>query len=276
MIVKLSLKLNIILVEECPNILTGLTTYKVRLPRFLAFPDSRTYKVDLYDGNSFVKSLDLKASATYNYSYVLFDVNYKYNSRPMSLDAGIETRSNPNVPTVIDNSIIEYTNAIASEITDFNSSRAIEDNMNLIVSEAVNPYYFPPEHSYLMPGEIINLSVNTEQISTSQVGQFPLYVFTTEGIYALQVGKEKVLYSNVIPISSEVAVKGSDVLQPLFRVAELQSRRSFGKNPDTGKLFCESGADTKIYQCGSFTGIYVCSGNVEGEYWSAGWKHRIV
>lgn len=202
------------LLSSTPNILTGLTTYKVRLPRFLAFPDSRAYKVDLYDGNSFVKSLDLKASATYNYSYVLFDVNYKYNSRPVS----IETRSNPNVPTVIDNSIIEYTNAIASEIPDFNSSRATEDTMNLIVSEVVNPYYFPPEHSYLMPGEIINLSVNTEQISTSQVGQFPLYVFTTEGIYALQVGDGKVLYSNVIPISAEVAVEGSDVLQTKYGV----------------------------------------------------------
>lgn len=206
------------LLSSTPNILTGLTTYKVRIPRFLAFPDSRAYKVDLYDGNSFVKSLDLKASATYNYSYVLFDVNYKYDSRPVSLDAGIETRSNPNVPTIIDDSIIEYTDATASEIPDFNSSPAIEDNMNLIVSEVLNPYYFPPEHSYLMPGEIINLAVNTEQISTSQVGQFPLYVFTTEGIYALQVGDGKVLYSNVIPISAEVAVKGSDVLPTKYGV----------------------------------------------------------
>lgn len=88
--------------------------------------------------------------------------------------------------------------------------------MNLIVSEVMNPYYFPPEHSYLMPGEIINLAVNTEQISASQVGQFPLYVFTTEGIYALQVGDGKVLYSNVIPISAEVAVEGSEVLQTKY------------------------------------------------------------
>lgn len=210
--------------SSTPNILTGLTTYKVRLPRFLAFPDSRAYQVDLYDGNSFVKSLDLKVSATYNYSYVLFGVTYEYNNRPSTQNEDIETRANPNISVTKDESIIEYTNAPASEIPDFNSSPAIEDNMNLIVSEVLNPYYFPPEHSYLMPGEIINLAVNTEQISTSQVGQFPLYVFTTEGIYALQVGDGTVLYSNVIPISAEVAVKGSEVLPTKYGVIFVTER----------------------------------------------------
>ena len=187
--------------SSTPNIITGLTTYKIRIPRFLAFPDSRAYKVELYDEDSFVKTLDLTPSATYNYSYALLALK----------KSGTTAR-----PIVQDDSIIEYTDAPASEIPSFNSTPAIEDNMNLIVSEVMNPYYFPPEHSYLMPGEIINLAVNTEQISTSQVGQFPLYVFTTEGIYALQVGDGKVLYSNVIPISAEVAVEGSEVLQTKY------------------------------------------------------------
>lgn len=187
--------------SSTPNIITGLTTYKIRIPRFLAFPDSRAYKVELYDEDSFVKTLDLTPSATYNYSYALLALK----------KSGTTARS-----IVQDDSIIEYTDAPASEIPSFNSTPAIEDNMNLIVSEVMNPYYFPPEHSYLMPGEIINLAVNTEQISTSQVGQFPLYVFTTEGIYALQVGDGKVLYSNVIPISAEVAVEGSEVLQTKY------------------------------------------------------------
>lgn len=187
--------------SSTPNIITGLTTYKIRIPRFLAFPDSRAYKVELYDEDSFVKTLDLTPSATYNYSYALLALR----------KSGTTAR-----PIVQDDSIIEYTDAPASEIPSFNSTPAIEDNMNLIVSEVMNPYYFPPEHSYLMPGEIINLAVNTEQISTSQVGQFPLYAFTTEGIYALQVGDGKVLYSNVIPISAEVAVEGSEVLQTKY------------------------------------------------------------
>lgn len=200
------------------DILTGLTTYKVRLPRFLAFPDSRAYKVELYDGNSFVKTLDLTPSSTYNYSYVYFNVTSEKVNRPSTLSEDVGTRANPNVPVTKDDSIVEYTNAPASVRPDFNSSPAIEDTMNLIASEVMNPYYFPPEHSYLMPGEIINIAVNTEQISTSQVGQFPLYVFTAQGIYALQVGDGKVLYSNVIPISAEVAVKGSEVLQTKYGI----------------------------------------------------------
>lgn len=189
--------------SEVINPATGRGQFKVRLPRFMAFPDSRAYKVDLYDGNSFVKSFDLEASAAYNYSFLLFKVT----------TSGLTNR-----PTVKDESIIEYSNAVDVPNPDFEPTKAFDDNMNLIVSEAMNPYYFPPEHSYLMPGEIINLAVNTEQISTSQVGQFPLYVFTTEGIYALQVGDGKVLYSHVIPVSAEVAVKGSDVLQTKYGV----------------------------------------------------------
>lgn len=189
---------------------TGRWNNKVRLPRFMAFPDSRAYKVDLYDENSLAISIELEPSDTYNYSFKLFGTTMVSNNRPT-------TKIGPFVTEIEDN-IIEYTDAPAAILPDFNSSPAMDDNMNLVVSEAMNPYYFPVEHSYLMPGEIINLSVNTEQISTSQVGQYPLYVFTTEGIYALQVGDGKVLYSHVIPISAEVAVKGSDVLQTKYGI----------------------------------------------------------
>lgn len=185
------------------NPATGRGQFRVRLPRFMAFPDSRAYKVDLYDGHSFVRSFDLEASAAYNYSFLLFKVTV----------SGLANR-----PVVKDESVIEYSNAEDVANPDFESTKAMDDHMNLIVSEAMNPYYFPPEHSYLMPGEIVNLAVNTEQISTSQVGQFPLYVFTTEGVYALQVGEGKVLYSHVVPVSSEVALKGSDVLQTKYGV----------------------------------------------------------
>ena len=169
---------------------TAKTSSIVEFPQVLTFPDSRAYQIDFYDRyhDSIPVTVKLKPSATYNFAFGFPE------KTEVLLNVGT---SRPNFPAV---------------------ANQVEDTMNLIVSEVLNPYYFPPEHSYLMPGEIINLAVNTEQISTSQVGQFPLYVFTTEGIYALQVGDGKVLYSNVIPISAEVAVKGSDVLPTKYGV----------------------------------------------------------
>lgn len=175
---------------------TAKTGSIVELPQVVTFPDSRAYQIDFYDRHhDFTPvTVKLKPSATYNFAFG-FPVKTE-----ILMNVGT---SQPKFPAIVNQ---------------------VGDTMNLIVSEAVNPYYFPPEHSYLMPGEIINLSVNTEQISTSQVGQFPLYVFTTEGIYALQVGDGKVLYSNVIPVSSEVAVKGSDVLQTKYGVIFVTDR----------------------------------------------------
>lgn len=162
----------------------------IEFPQVLTFPDSRVYQIDFYDRHRDCTpiTVKLKPSATYNFAFGFPE------KTEVSLNVGT---SEPNFPAI---------------------SNQIDDTMNLLVSAVVNPYYFPPEHSYLMPGEIINLAVNTEQISTSQVGQFPLYAFTTEGVYALQVGDGKVLYSNVIPISAEVAVKGSKALQTQYGV----------------------------------------------------------
>lgn len=165
--------------------------FTLKFPKVITFPDSRAYRIVFYDRyNSCTPfSVNLLPSATYNFAFRTLEET--------SVNVPVDDSKPAKFPAEVNGA---------------------DDNMNLVVSEAMNPYYFPVEHSYLMPGEIINLSVNTEQISTSQVGQYPLYVFTTEGIYALQVGDGKVLYSHVIPISAEVAVKGSDVLQTKYGI----------------------------------------------------------
>jgi len=152
---------------------------KLRLPKVLTFPDSRAYKMVFCDGSGKSFSAELTDMQSYNISYC-----------------------------VLEDVFVEMVTTDSPVVSNF-----WEDNTNLIVSSLNNPYYFPPEYSYLMPGEIINLAISADQISQSQIGQYPLYVFTTEGIYALQSGSGNVLYSNVIPISMEVAVKESNVFQ---------------------------------------------------------------
>lgn len=179
---------NIVLHYDCLCTETSLAV--LEFSRAITFPDSRAYRIEFYDRYHTCTPvvINLKPSDTYNFAFGLLD----QTTHNLKLEA-----TSPILPYVVN---------------------GVTDTMNLIASEVMNPYYFPPEHSYLMPGEIINIAVNTEQISTSQVGQFPLYVFTTQGIYALQVGDGKVLYSNVIPISAEVAVKGSEVLQTKYGI----------------------------------------------------------
>ncbi len=73
----------------------------------------------------------------------------------------------------------------------------------LKVSQVNNPFNFPNENTYLIgTGTIRNLASNAMRISEGQFGQFPLYIFTTENIYALNVGQE-VLYTTQSPVSNE-------------------------------------------------------------------------
>lgn len=73
------------------------------------------------------------------------------------------------------------------------------------VSEINNPFVFPVENTYSIGnGEIKAFSTNTIELSVGQAGQFPLYIFTSDGIYALFIGGAEVNYASSRPISREV------------------------------------------------------------------------
>lgn len=68
------------------------------------------------------------------------------------------------------------------------------------VSVQYNPFAFPVKYSYSVGGKILELATSYLPISSTQIGQFPITVFTTEGIYALEQGDGSVLYSNIVPL----------------------------------------------------------------------------
>ena len=80
----------------------------------------------------------------------------------------------------------------------------------LKVSYVNNPLYFPLEHTYQFGGAVIAVCSSAEAVSQGQFGQYPLYVFTTEGIYAMSVGQGG-SYANSVPVSRDVCVGMSSV-----------------------------------------------------------------
>jgi hypothetical protein len=64
-----------------------------------------------------------------------------------------------------------------------------EQPHTVISSNALNPFYFEAgNYCETGDGEVLALAVATEAMSEGQFGQHPLYVFTTDGVKALQVG----------------------------------------------------------------------------------------
>lgn len=76
-------------------------------------------------------------------------------------------------------------------------------NNVLYVGETDNPWHFP--FSYKFDGNIVAIASSAEEVSSGQFGQYPLYVFTTDGIWAMGVDTSgKGPYLTQTPVSREV------------------------------------------------------------------------
>lgn len=76
------------------------------------------------------------------------------------------------------------------------------------VSDAGNPLTNPYNTSYRVgssDNEILAIDSVAVKLSDAKFGEFPLYVFTKEGIYAMQTGTDT-LYASIIPIAKDVII----------------------------------------------------------------------
>ena len=87
----------------------------------------------------------------------------------------------------------------------------IEKN-KIYTSEVNNPFFFPLSgRNSIGTGDIIAISSNTKAISPGQFGQYPMIVFSTDGVWAMQVSGDG-LYESIHPISTDICVN-PNVLQ---------------------------------------------------------------
>lgn len=153
----------------------------ISLPDMIVYPDSRAYKMLIVSTNEIVEGysgfelqLDLSSSPAYNYAYAF----------------GNNANTGGMTPSDFDESDVNLDNTY-TEL----------DALN--VTAQGNPLVFPVEHSYLFNGTVMALAYATEPISQTQVGQYPLYVFTDKGIYAMEQGNGGVLYANQIMVNTD-------------------------------------------------------------------------
>ena len=93
----------------------------------------------------------------------------------------------------------------SAERNGFTEKVLLEKETNEInVSAPFNPFVFPINYSYSFGGEIIDIATSYLPISATQIGQYPLTVFTTNGIYAMEQGSGHVLYGSIIPLQPHV------------------------------------------------------------------------
>lgn len=93
------------------------------------------------------------------------------------------------------------------------ADRMIDVPNKIYTSEVNNPFYFPVLGiNTVGTGEIKGICSAAKALSQGQFGQFPLYAFTTEGVWALEVSSTG-SYSAKQPITRDVCINPDAITQ---------------------------------------------------------------
>lgn len=163
---------------------------------YFFYPDPDVYRIDLvFDKTNKVYSLPMKRHETIYGSY--FFTDYREN---VVKEIPYESYKKPSVDKIY-----------------YSPNQCY-------VSEVNNPFVFDPKYQFTVGfGEIIGLSSAAKAMSQGQFGQFPLYIFTTEGVWAASVTSEG-KYSTTSPFTRDVCVNSKSIAQLDSEVAFATAR----------------------------------------------------
>lgn len=155
--------------------------------RYFAYPDARATTLRIY----IETATDLKLIAT---------LSLTPNEM---LNMAIYNKVSASLPVTYGD--YTYTGAVSGS----DVLSAIDDTYNdknrIQATELSNPFYYPAINSYRVGnGRVLGLSTNALAISAGQFGEYPLFCFTEDGIWALMIGNGEVLISSIKPLSRKV------------------------------------------------------------------------
>jgi hypothetical protein len=157
------------------------------MKEFFSYPDSRATSLTIWlkigSNNHNMGEYALTAHPTLNMSYLIWDGTI------FTFDFGAADTA----PT---------------------ESNIILDRNRIQASYVNNPLYFPAENSYNVGSGIIKgMGTNSLNIETGQFGEYPLYAFASDGIWAMSISRDpSILIDSVKPASREVCINSKAIL----------------------------------------------------------------
>lgn len=164
-----------------------LTTYE-KIGIYFYYPDPRAYKAEVFMAGGYLLTMDLKEHPGLHGAYYFGHLPNGTEGEPTPTLGNV-----PSAPT--ENVTPEH---LPNEI---------------YVSEVNNPFVFRAEGNFNVGnGRILGISNLTQALSEGQFGQYPLIIFTTEGIWAASTGATG-LFTAVHPMSREVCNNVNSITQ---------------------------------------------------------------
>ena len=155
-------------------------------PRYIYYPDASAYKMEIYISDTQKYIINLTPHDFLNGAYWYRGKN----------GMGI-------ISTPAENAEPETTECATS----------VSVGSKIYTSEVNNPFFFPVTGiNTVGTGEIIALSAVVKALSQGQFGQFPLYAFSSEGVWALEVSQSGGFISRQ-PVTRDVCINLGSILQ---------------------------------------------------------------
>lgn len=161
-------------------------------PHYLFVPDPEAYKLVVCNGSTsgFKHTFDLTKHELLNGAYWLGHINRRVNTMEQDV---VDGDADTTFPTA-KNTEVKRANKIYT-------------------SEVNNPFYFPVTGiNTVGTGEIMAICSATKALSQGQFGQFPLYAFTTEGVWALETSSTGT-FSARQPVTRDVCTNAESITQ---------------------------------------------------------------
>lgn len=155
---------------------------------YVFYPNPNAYKMVIYNNGSPCYAIDLKAHEFLNGAYAVLDYEQS------------RTKNFTSLPSVY-------------PYGTYDNSFPISIPNKIYTSEVNNPFFFPLLGiNTVGTGEIKGICSAAKALSQGQFGQFPLYAFTTEGVWALEVSSTG-SYSARQPITRDVCINPDGITQ---------------------------------------------------------------
>lgn len=152
-------------------------------PRYIYYPDASAYKMEIYISETQKLIIDLTPHDFLNGAYF-------YNN---NIDSDC---------------VIENTAPVTVECAD-----TVTVANKIYTSEINNPFYFPILGiNTVGSGEILRLSSAAKALSQGQFGQFPLYAFTTDGVWAMEISATGTFIARQ-PVTRDVCINPAAITQ---------------------------------------------------------------
>ncbi|MDE6346434.1 MAG: hypothetical protein K2L55_07185 [Muribaculaceae bacterium] len=152
-------------------------------PRYIYYPDASAYKMEIYISETQKFIIDLTPHDFLNGAYFY---NNNFDSDGLFENAA---------PVTVE------------------CAEAVVIANKIYTSDINNPFYFPILGiNTIGSGEILGLSTAAKALSQGQFGQFPLYAFTTEGVWALELSVAGTFIARQ-PITRDVCINPGAITQ---------------------------------------------------------------